>query len=310
MIKKILILLFTLSFVYSSYARLDYLQKGKLRINAGFDYATSSSFYNLDGDQKIFSRDTFNILIQDSIPYQYVLKHSYELKDYIFHPKLEYALENDLLVFLEIPLVWQSYLNQYEMDTNRYSPTFGKQTTRAEYSTFFPAYYGLGGTIRLSRGILSSSILLGMQLPQTLKTGWQQDTTNNFYIYNAYKFYAGLLSSMNLEKGFLELETTYMYRGGDFGDLFHIKLEGGFTSVPNTSLKGIVVYDINLSGFDNAIPVNPRKTTLKEDALDVGAAFEAKVQKIIKLEFSYMISLGLKNTLNFGTLVLNTSIVL
>ena len=310
MLRKILILSFLLSFVYCSYAKLDYLPEGKWRVTAGFDYATSSSYYDLDGDQKIYARDTFNIIIEDSIPYQYVLKHSYELKDYIFHPKLEYAIANDFLVYLEVPLVWQNFLNTYEMDTNRYSPTFGRQTTRAEYSAFFPAYYGLGGSIRLNQGILSSSILFGMQIPQTFKTGWQQDTTNNFYIYNAYKIYAGLISSLNMEKGFLELETTYMYRGGDFGDFFHIRLEGGFTTVPNTALKGIAVYNINLSGFDNAVPVNPRKTTLQEDALDVGAAFEATIEDVIKIEFSYMISIGLKNTLNYGTLLVKTSVIL
>ncbi len=310
MIKKIIILLFVFSFIHISYGKLNYLSKGKWRINTDFNYNTSSSIFNLNSDEKIFGRDTFNIIIPDSIAYRYILKHSFELKEYIFSPKLEYAISNNFLVFLEIPLIWQSMSNVYENDTNRNSPTFGRQVTRAEYSTFYPDYYGLGGSFEFGKGILSSSFLFGMKVPATLENGYQQDTTNNFYIYNAYQFYLGLISGMNFEKGFLELETSYLYRSGDFGNLFHIKFEGGFTSVPNTALKGIVIYNINLSDFDGAQPVNPRFTTMREDVLDVGAAFEANVSDNVQLEFSYLITLGLTNTLKYGNLILKTSIVL
>ncbi len=310
MSKKIVIIIFGLLISCTAYGKLNYMERGKWKIKSGFDYGSSSSYYNLDGDQKIFDRDTFNIIIGDSVPYQYVLKHTYELKKYIFIPRVEYAIAGDFTVFAEIPLVWQSYTNKYEKDTNRYSPTYGRQTIRAEYSTFIPAYYGLGGYIRLNKGILNSSVLFGMQLPPKLKNGYQQDTTNNFYIYNAYKFYLGLVSTLDMEKGFLELETTYMYRSGDFADFFHIRLEGGFTSVPNTALKGLCIYDINLSGFDNAQPVNPRLTTLQEDVLNVGAAFEITVADRINVEFAYLISVGMTNTLQYGTLMLNTSVLI
>ena len=291
-------------------SQLRYMKEGQIKTSFNFNYATSSSYNNLNGDLRIYERDTFNIIIEDSIPYQYVLKHSYELKEYHFIPYIEYAIANDFVVYLDVPLIYKTYTNIYENDTNRYSPTFGQQITREEYSTFYPAYYGLGGYIRLNKGIITSSVLFGAQLPQKLKNGYQQDTSDNFYIYNSYKFHLGLVSTLMMEKGFLELETTYQYRSGDFSDIFHIGLEGGFTTVPNTALKGLVVYNINLSGFDNAQPVNPRLTTLQEDALYAGAAFEAVIEKKVFVEFAYLITLGLTNTLHYGTLRLNTSVIL
>ncbi len=294
----------------SATSQLRYMKKGKIKTSFNFDYATSSSYYNLDGDLRIYERDTFNIIIEDSIPYQYILKHTYELKEYHFNPYIEYALDDDFILYLDIPLVYKTYTNKYENDTNSYSPTFGRQTIREQYSTFYPAYYGFGGYIRLNKGIITSSLLFGGQLPQKLKNGYQQDTTDNFYIYNTYKFHLGLVSTLMMEKGFLELETTYQYRSGDFADYFHLGLEGGFTTVPNTALKGLVVYNINLSGFDNAQAVNPRLTTLQEDALFAGAAFEAIIENKVFIEFAYLISLGLTNTLSYGTLQINTSVIL
>jgi len=307
--KLILVFLVLISF-YPAAGKIKYMDGSKWKVFGRFEYGSSSSFYDLNSDQKIFERDTFNIIIEDSIPYQYVLKHTYELKEYILNPRIEYAIANDFTVYAEIPLMWQSYVNKFEKDTNRFSPTYGQQTIRAEYSAFIPKYYGLGGYIRLNKGILTSSLLFGMQLPPKLKNGYQQDTTNNFYIYNTYKFYAGLVSTLNMKKSFLELETTYMYRGGDFGDMFRLRLEGGFTSVPHTAIKGLCIYDVNLSGFEDAQRVNPRMTTLKEDALDVGASFEIEIAEMINLEFAYLIGIGIKNSLNYGRLIINTSILL
>ena len=308
--KYFLLILLVLSITNFAEARLRFLDEGQFKFDFNFNYNTTSSLYDLDGKQKIYDKDTFDIVIDDSIPYRYILKNTFELKEYVFMPKLEYGIAKDFLVFVELPLMWMTYENKYEMDTNRYSPTFGQQVIKADYSSFTPAYYGLGGFIRLNSGIASSAIKFGMQLPQTLKTGYQQDTTDNFYIYNAYKYYLGLISAVNMDKGFFELETTYIYRGGNFGDIFHMKLEAGFTTVENTALKGIFVYDLNLSGYDNAQPVNPRMTTLQEDALDIGASFEAVVADRVFIDFSYLINLGMKNTLQYGKLALKTSVIL
>jgi len=308
--KNIITFLLLLSSVVSVYSQIKYYNTGSYRINFGFNYNTSSSYYDLDGKQVLFSRDTFNIIVEDSIPYTYNLKRSFELREYIVSPGFEYSISDNFISFLNVPLMWTSLIEQYETDTNSLSPTFGQQTTIGDYSAFTPLYYEIGGLYRINKGFLSTSMLMGAQLPPTLKNGYQIDTTNSMYIYNAYKFYAGLISTLNLETGFLEMETSYKLRTGDFNDMFLVRLEGGFTSVPNTALKGIFIYSINIGEFGNAQSVNPRLTTLQESSIDVGASFEALIKDKVKFDFSYLIRLGLTNSINYGQLRLKTSILL
>ncbi len=309
--RKFYLFIFVTLFAYMQVqAQIQYIPKGDWKIYGDLEYGTSSSLYDLEGKQRILERDTFNIIINKDQPYSYFLKHTFEMKEYVFKPRIEYAISDGFSVFAKCPLVYLSYLNTYTKDTNRFSPTYGRKITRAEHSTFFPAYYELGSFIRLNKGALSTSLLLGVQLPQKLKNGFQQDTLNNFHIYNAFKYYLGLVATLKMETSFLELETKYIQRTGNFDNRLHLRLEGGFSSVPNTALKGICIYDISLSGFDNALPANPRRTTLQEDAIAVGASFGTTFNDRINIELAYLISIGIKNTLNFGRLQINTSVLL
>lgn len=308
--KTFLIVLFLIAGCFAGFGQIRYFDKGTMRFNFDFNYQTSSSFFDVKDNLKIFETDTFNIMLNDTTPYQYNLKHSYELRKYKFFLGFDYSLTDNLFLGLSLPLSFITYVNKYEKDTNWFSPTLGRQVIRGEYSAFLPEYYGLYLFYRLNKGLINTSIHSFVKVPSNLETGYQLDTNSNLLIYSAYEFAAGITNTFIMETGFLELETTYNSRGGIFSDMFFVRLEGGFTTVPNTVFKGIINYGINLDDFSKYQPVNHRKTTLQETYIDAGASFGAIINKNLFVDFAYLLRLGTTNTLSYGTLILKTSYVL
>lgn len=307
--KTIIVALLLIISCFSVFGQIRYFDKGSIRLNFDFNYQTSSSYFDIKENLRIFETDTFDIPLSDSTRYKYQLKHSYELRKYKFYLGLDYFLADNLLMGISLPLNYMTYVNKYEKDTNRYSPTFGRQSIRGEYTAFLPEYYGLYFFYRLNKGMINTSIHSIAKVPSNFETGYQLDTNSNLIIYSAYELAAGITNTFILETGFLELETTYNRRGGLFNDFFLVRLEGGFTTVPNTIFKGIINYGINLDDFSDYQPVNHRKTTFQETYIDAGASFGAIINKNLFVDFAYLLRLGTTNTLSYGTLILKTSYV-
>ena len=273
----------------------------------GFHYSTSGSFFDSTGKLRVYQVDSLNYDVDSlNIHTKYTKKYSWDYREYIINLGLRYGLTKDLSVMAEMPLMINTLSEDYSTDTFTLSPTFGLQTQRADFSLFMPQYYKFGTMLRLDSGIVTEFIKTEFKIPPKFRNGYQNDTTKGLYKYASYELLISANAILQFEKSWLEAGMMYNFRGGLFHDQFVFKLEGGFTSVPNTSLHGMIIYCQDMGSFNNAIPYNQRKTTIQEDYFDAGVAFRANLTKFLFADFSYLIRFGIKNTLSGGKLMINT----
>jgi hypothetical protein len=297
--KIIVILIASIILSSTGEALINFPKQGKSIAQFSFTYSSASSFYDLNSNNKIYTKDTFNTVV-NLTSYTYNLKRTFELTKYIPNLGYTYSLTDDMKLGAELQFSILTLIEKYELDTNRISPTYGKQVFIRDNVSFLPDFYKINWEYRLMKGLYSPVANVSVLLPPSLSNGLQNSDTSKYQHYSAYQFYAGIINSFRFEKSFLELETGYLHRTGDFSKSLLIRFEGGVATVENTSLHGIVLWNQNLESFDNARPVSPMKTTLAESSIDLGVSFNALISKQYLLEFGYFVRLGMTNTLSDG----------
>ena len=288
-----------------------------IQINLGINYSTSGSLYNIDGNQKANYIDTIpsrNQPSPDSIKLDEI-RGFFEYRRYNLNLGVNYSITNNIFCFLQIPISYYTLKDQYE-------PTLNSTGTKLDlYSpvsvTQFDQFL-IGGRYRIDSAKISPILSLAVSLPQSFKNGLQysQRTYTNSYntyngidkdsfkIYNSYQFFLSGAGHLQFEKSWVEAEATLAIRTGEFSHEFIGRLEGGFSTVPKTSLRGFIIWTQSLSSFDKAQKVYQQYTTFQENCLDAGAGFNAILMNRISVDISYRLRLGLKNTLAWSTFML------
>ena len=240
MYNKTYIILFILCNCYFSFAQPTFHGAGKSSIDFGISYSSSSSFYDLDGNSKIYTKDTFNILLDGVTEYQYALKRTFEFRKYTILLGYNMNLSDDLTLSAEVPLSLMSLKEKYEFDTNRFSPTYNSQKIISDFSLFKPDYYKISFYYTLLNGVSFPVITGAVYMPPNLTNGYQNNISGNFKYYSAYQFYLGLIYDFKFSKSFIDLESGFFYRTGDFNNKLYDKIDAAVSTVENTRLQGIL----------------------------------------------------------------------
>ncbi len=287
-----------------------------LQINFGLSYSNTGSRYNLDGKFKADYLDTIparNQPTPDSIKMD-AIRGIFNIKKYTAHFGVNFAITNNSNCFIQMPLSYITLSDKYEPTLNSTGEKLDKFPAY-DFSLTQPDYYLIGGRYRIDSAKLSPIVTLAASIPPTFRNGYQNDTSKSFKLYNSYQFFLAGAGNLQFEKAWVEAEATLALRTGDFANEFIGRLEGGFSTVPNTSMRGFIIWTQSLSNFDKARPIyqqlttiqeyHPDITSFQENCLDVGAGFNASVINRISLDISYSVRLGLRNTFAWGSFLMN-----
>jgi hypothetical protein len=287
-----------------------------IQINFGLSYTNAGSLFNIDGDHKPEYLDTIparNQPTPDSIKMD-AIRGIFNIKKYTAILGINYSITDKINCFLQIPLTHYTLSDKYEPTLNSTGYKLDKFPA-FDFSLTQPEHYLIGGRYRIDSAKISPIVTAAVSIPPTFRNGYQNDTVRSFKLYNSYQFFLAGAGHLQFEKAWVEAEATLALRTGDFAHEFIGKLEGGFSTVPNTSMRGFIIWTQSLSNFDKARPIYQQITTLleyspdistyQENCLDVGAGFNANVINRISLDISYSIRLGLRNTFAWGSFLIN-----
>lgn len=296
-----LIIFFVLCLIlsFSQMESQEFTKKtGNFQLNFGFMYKAAGAFYDINGKFRVDQIDSFKINRNDST-LSYIKKYVYDYKNYTLLLGGDYNLSKDITISAEIPLMLNSLVEDYSIDTNSISPDWGQKVVRGDFSFLLPEYYKFGIKYNLD-SLGNIGVFSNLSIPPTFKNGYQNDTSTHYYYYSAYQWKIGSFYRMQFEKSWLGASVLYNLRGGGFSDQLVAHIEGGFSTVPNTSLRAFLDIYNNLRSFDNAVKFDQRYTTFDENIIDLGFAFRFMVGKDFFSEMAYSVRLGSKNTMSLG----------
>ncbi|MCX7736222.1 MAG: hypothetical protein N2319_05875 [Candidatus Kapabacteria bacterium] len=254
-----------------------------------FGFKSSASYYAPNGNNVIELIDSNRK--ENNI-------YTFDLKNYVFDIGFYYSITDELQLRFDIPLNYSLLSEVYLKDTNVASTSYGKRLIRAELSYFLPENYKLNLLYHLMKGKFNTFLEAGLNIPPNFKNGKQNNS--DFLYYSSFQIPIGLILNFISNGDWVEGRLFYNYRAGDFSDEIKIHLEGGFTSVPDTKLAGMIDYTISSGNIDESSIFNIRQNPLKENALYLGAEFFIKLHKKIETSISYNVSVLGKNSWSFG----------
>ena len=114
---------------YTSFSYIEFYKDKTLLINIFGGYGSSSSFFDIHGDQITNQNDTISI--------DTVKKYNYEFRRWIIGIKAQYSMTDNISIGAVIPLNINSLLEKYERDYE------GNVVERASFSLVQPEYFGL-----------------------------------------------------------------------------------------------------------------------------------------------------------------------
>jgi hypothetical protein len=285
--------------VFNLQSQTEAFNTGDINLITGFGFRSSASYYAANGNNVIELIDTNRK--ENNI-------YTFDLKHYIFDLGFRYALTDELQLQFDIPLNYSTLDEIYLKDTNVASTSYGKRTIRAELSYFLPENYKLKLLYHLLRGKINTFLIAGINIPPGFKNGKQNDGELQYFF--SYQFPFGITSNLILNGDWIEASLYYYIRTGDFSDELKIHLEGGFSSVPDTKLVGMVDYILNVEKIDPNGIFNIRQNPFNENSLYLGAEFFIKLHKKIETSISYNVSVLGKNSWSFGIFGLKANFLL
>lgn len=280
-------------------SQTEVLPAGSLNLLTGFGFKSSASYYATNGNNVIELIDTN--LKENNI-------YTFDLKNFIFDLALRYSLTDELQIQFELPLNYSKLNEIYLRDTNISSTSFGERKTKAELSYFLLENYQFKVLYHILKGKVNTFLTAGINIPQNFQNGRQND--GEFLYYSSFQYPVGLSTNLKLNGDWIEASITYFFRTGDFSDEMKFHLEGGFTSVPDTKLKGVIEYLLNIKPINENTVFNIRENPFTENALLIGAEFFINLHKKIETSISYNVSVLGKNSWSYGIFGLRANFLL
>lgn len=275
--------------MFESQSQTEPFNSGNINLLTDFGFRSSASYYAANGNNVIELIDTNRK--ENNI-------YTFDLKNFIFDFGFRYALTDELQLQFNIPLNYSTLDEIYLKDTNVASTSYGQRTTKAKLSYFLPEQYKFNLMYHLLKGKFNTFLKAGINIPAKLKNGKQND--GDFQYFSSYQFLFGLISNLIINGDWLEASVDYYIRTGVFSDELKIHLEGGFSSVPDTKLVGIIDYLLNVEKIDPNGIFDIRQNPFNENSLYLGAEFFIKLHKKIETSISYKVSVLGRNSWSIG----------
>ena len=275
--------------MFESQSQTEPFNSGNINLLTDFGFRSSASYYAANGNNVIELIDTNRK--ENNI-------YTFDLKNFIFDFGFRYALTDELQLQFNIPLNYSTLDEIYLKDTNVASTSYGQRTTKAKLSYFLPEQYKFNLMYHLLKGKFNTFLKAGINIPAKLKNGKQND--GDFQYFSSYQFLFGLISNLIINGDWLEASVDYYIRTGVFSDELKIHLEGGFSSVPDTKLVGMIDYLLNVEKIDPNGIFDIRQNPFNENSLYLGAEFFIKLHKKIVTSISYEVSVLGRNSWSIG----------
>lgn len=275
--------------MFESQSQTEPFNSGNINLLTDFGFRSSASYYAANGNNVIELIDTNRK--ENNI-------YTFDLKNFIFDFGFRYALTDELQLQFNIPLNYSTLDEIYLKDTNVASTSYGQRTTKAKLSYFLPEQYKFNLMYHLLKGKFNTFLKAGINIPAKLKNGKQND--GDFQYFSSYQFLFGLISNLIINGDWLEASVDYYIRTGVFSDELKIHLEGGFSSVPDTKLVGMIDYLLNVEKIDPNGIFDIRQNPFNENSLYLGAEFFIKLHKKIETSISYKVSVLGRNSWSIG----------
>ena len=306
MTKKIILitLIIILNFNLKSNAEIIFNKKNAVEAGISFEYANSSSYYDMNGDITVSLQDTVLATIQN--------KYIFEFRKYSIGVHIEYSILDDLGIYIKIPFNYYSLDEKYLKDSNGFYPIDSDSNfiTRPSYSLFKPGYYALGANYLLFSNIAFGVANLELRIPPGFHNGILNDPDYPFLSDGAFEILVGIDFGARFKKGSIEAGILYNYRDEELADQIIFSTEAALSTVENTRLFVKGKYVQSLKSFDNPIPFDPRRTTIQEDYFSAGFGFGFKISNQFKTELFYDVWLMGKNSMSLGKLGINMDFIL
>ncbi len=291
LLKTINFLLFFLFFFLSInlYPQTLTGNKGSINLLTSFGLKSSASYYAVNGNNVIELIDSNRI--ENNI-------YTFDLRNFIFDLGVRYSISDELQFQFDVPINYSNLKEVFLKDTNVESTSFGRRRTRADLSYVLPENYQFRILYHLLKGKVNTFVSAGLIIPPCFKNGKQNN--GDFLYFSSFQFPVGITSNFVLNDDWVEAGVAYFFRTDDFSDELKIHLEGGFSTVPDTKLIGMLDYLINIDNLDDNGIFNIRQNPFIENYLYLGAQFSIKLHKKIETSISYNVSILGKNSWSFG----------
>jgi len=207
----------------------------------------------------------------------------------------EYSLFDNLMLFANVPMSFNSLEVRYISDSN------GVRFDKAKYSLTHLDYLGIGAKYELYNRKSYSVLIFEARIPPGLKRGLLDSSKSSFIGDGAFEILSGFAIGVKTDKFLLESMFLYNYRDEELADQFIIRTEAGICTVPNSKLSVTGDFVLSLKSFKEAIPLKTNQIVTQEDYFAIGFEFSMFFSESIYGEFNYNIKLLGKNSWNLGT---------
>jgi len=299
MIKNALLVIILMSLISTAtLSQTEFYKKGTIDVKMFGGKDAGSSFFNLEG----------KVRTEKELPYNKDKKYIFNLTEYIYGARAEYAVSDNFALSLSIPLNYSKLIEKADTTVisinNQVSPpdtsTETYRKTIGEYSLFQPEYFGIGARYKLYSKKIQAAWLFEGRIPPGFHRGIHDDPDYEFLSDGAFEALTGFSLNVKFKKSWLETAILYNYRDEELSDQFIFHTQFGVSTVPGSKLLGFVNFIQSMDSFEHAVKFDPKETTLQKNLFNLGFMFQLFFSENLYGEFSYKVNLLGKNAWNLG----------
>ncbi len=297
--KHILLALFLPLFITTAaYCQTEFYKKGTIDVKMFGGKNAGSSYFNLEG----------KLRTEKKLPYDPDKKYIFNLTEYVYGARAEYAVNDNFAFSLSIPLKYSKLIKKADTTivtvNNQVSPpdtsTESYRKTIGEYSLFQPEYFAIGAKYKLYSKKIQAAWLFEARIPPGFHRGIHDDPDYEFLSDGAFEAITGFSLNAKFQKSWLETAVLYNYRDEELVDQFIFHTQFGVSTVPGSKLLGFVNFIRSTGSFEDAVEFDPKETILQKNLFNLGFMFQLFFTENLYGEFSYKVNLLGKNAWNLG----------
>ena len=285
--------------ISQSVSQMDYFHIGNSMLSVTLADASAASIYDLNQIQR---SDLLRPRPNDDAPEQ---RYTFIYERYDFNFAYQYNLSDDCLLKFELPTSYHTLTKKTDTSYTVDNGTGTAQTVTERYnfvdvSRYRIEHITIGIDYRIwnkkSFVVLSTSILMPGSIENDINKSSNSDFLSNSFLEVLSGFYFGAKSN----KYYYQTGIFYNYRNRDLKSFFVIDLRATLSTIEGTWLGFNFKYLQSLSSFRSAVPIDPQRTIVQENKVQMGAFFRIDASKNIYGEFNYLVDLTGRNTLKIG----------
>lgn len=302
----ILMILTTIS-ISSSEAKESPL-KG-LKIDFGFDYLNSSSYYDKNGDgigelNKVDSADGSTFF------------DTYQFSTYSFSIGADYQINEFLNINLSLPFRMYYYDDKHHvryLDTLQYQDGFYRIEQRSadlgieKFSLTQLEHINIGTVFTPINGIFELNLLFNVIIPFGTSKLILDNPDFDLWYDGAFEIITGAGIEYTLEQSKLFFTGVYNSRDEGLSDRLGFLLKYAFTRIEDTDLNFLAEYQTSLGEFEERLKFNTKYPSFWENYLALGMGFGVDPTDNLRIYLEYSVKLLGENTSNSGIFKLISS---